>query len=316
MDDLDIGGIDEILKKAAKIRTDIKNGLQCNEVLPTNGGQYKCNGCGENNSWLSAWCFKCGLSKNAKPLNKKIGEKFTYKSVFDVDCNVYNTDQLLEDLQTNQAKKTTEKPREINSTRHSPRGELKIFEYNQDEKKKKSSISSELNKQVNINNVKQVVESAPSSDVESEFNIFSENDIILYDRSRRENKKPKKKLIIKPLSAPSLTQNSGSSSIKCAWEESSAKSPTKTSNFPIKVHRPHSMTNISPQKSSSNLPKRPSSACSRRAVFSTPSVFERLYNNESKIKNKTAQSSPQLLSDNVKLLKTSTVSLVSAPHLQ
>ena len=318
MDELDIGGIEEILKQAAKIRADIKTGLQCKKELPNNKREYKCNGCGEDNSWLSVWCFKCGLGKNAKPMESKPEQLCTLKSKFSVDCNVYNTDQLLGDLQPNQATKIIEKPREINSTRHSPMGELKVFKYDQENQNKKNSGLFAVNKKNIENNMENILKSTVSLDIESEYNNFSQNDIIIYDRG--ENKKSKKKLIIKPLSAPS--QNGRFSPVKNAWDELLLSKQTKpqASNSLIKNSRPHSMTSISPQKAgpeqANSAYKRPNSACSRRTVSATPAVFERLYNNESKIKNRSVQRSPQLMSDKIKLLKTSTVSLTSAPHLQ
>ena len=351
MDDLDIGGIDEILKQAAKIRNDAKSGYLYNDVSAKHIGSYQCNGCGEENSLLSSWCFKCGLRKFGSPPKPKMSHCF---SEGDTKYNVYNTDQI---LQSKPIVTPADKPREINTTKNIVKGEVKVFEYNQ----------SKENKQ-NITGVKdmpvpEIDEGSSMENVGSEAEFlecpsFSSEDIIYYDRC--ETKKSKKRLYIKPLSTPSLLSSTFSpTATKNAWSTPVSKQ-TKPFATPLRVKngrptsasngRPNSASNGRPNSASNGRPNstsngRPNSAskstpqiranslarknfptlkhhnstCSKKSLNNslTPSVFERLYSNETKPKIRTVQSSPHLIgTEKNKNMKTNAVVALAAPQLR
>ena len=310
MDDLDIGGIDEILKQAARIRNDIKVGYLYNDADPNHIGSYKCNGCGEENSLLSSWCFRCGLRKFGSPPKPKLNK--CYSDEGNAACNVYNTDQL---LQSKQAVMMVDKPREINTTKNIVKGEVKVFEYNQS-KENKQNIIEVKDMEVPVIEKRNFVENAGSEGEFLECPSFSSEDIILYDRC--ENKKNKKRLYIKPLSTPSLiTTTAHSTAVKNAW---SSTKQTRPSSTPLRVKntRPNSASKSNPQNRA-NSRKYHNSSCSKKSQNSslTPSVFERLYNNESKPKIRPVQSSPHLIAtDKTKNVKTNTVVTLAAPQLR
>jgi hypothetical protein len=315
MDDIDIGGIDEILKQAARIRNDAKCGYLYNDVKPKHIGSYKCNGCGEENSLVSSWCFRCGLRKFGSPPKLKMNH--CYSNEGNAKCNVYNTDQVLQ----SKSKDVVEvhKPREINTTKNTVKGEVKVFEYDQSSKKKQNVIGV-IDMKLPVMDSDNFEENVASESDSLECPSFSTEDIILYDRC--ESKKSKKRLYIKPMSTPSLTTPTFSPTVtKNAWSTPGAKQ-ARPSSTPLRIKnvRPNSASKVIPQnRPNSSSRKQHSSTCSKKSLNSSlaPSVFERLYNNETKPKIRPVQSSPQLITtEKNKNTKTNTVMALPAPQLR
>lgn len=353
MDDLDVRSIDEILKQAARIRSDTKCAAIYHDNKPKQIGNYKCNGCGEENSMISTWCFRCGLQKFGNPPEKKINT--VYLSHENAKRNIYNTDQILQDLNFKQISSSQEnppKPREINTKTNSARGQVKVFKYNHQtnplEKEKGNNIGTfkienhdkvdpkmkngdskifkfeehegvDLEMKNSDSIYKGSSKDNSSEDDTLERSVFSSEDIILYDRG--ENKKNKKRLYIKPLSTPSLiTTTHSPTAIKNAWSSSSAKQ-AKPSGTPLRTRptRPQSASRPqSPSRNSSLTRKNSHSVCSKKPQNTslTPSVFERLYKNENKPKIRSVQSSPNLTNSLVERNKKSnSVVTLTAPLL-
>ena len=315
MDDIDIGGIDEILKQAARIRNDA-NALYMNkDVNPKYIGSYECKGCGEENSSLSSWCFRCGLSKFAKPSKPQLDVSHSVEN--NTKCHVYNTDQLLE---PKCSERPVNEPREINTTKINAGGDLKVFQYNQSNGSKQDTIEIKYIR-APAPHVESPVENNRSEEESFECPSFSSEDIIIYDRC--ENKKNKKRLYIKPLSSSSLisTTLNSPTTIKNAWATPVTKQARPSSTPPrAKNGRPSSATKPTLQNKPALLPrKHHNSSSSKKSLNSslTPSVFERLYKNEAKPKIRSVQSSPHLITtDKNRKTKPNSVIALSAPQIR
>ena len=64
-DDIDYSGINEILKRAAAIRSQAISISNSSIDLKVISSCYVCKWCSKENSSFSAWCWNCGLKKNA-----------------------------------------------------------------------------------------------------------------------------------------------------------------------------------------------------------------------------------------------------------
>ena len=243
MDDLDVDGIDLLLQKAAKIRAEV--GVHSGQTKQVkSSGSYLCQGCGQENSNYSSWCFECGLPKNQKKQPSCFLKRNPDKTSIP-NYRVYNSEQILDEAENNP--KFESKPREINTTRPDVKGDIQIFKYLEDSKPEPvlevpSTVSL---REMQIDNSSHSDISEPLEQPRDLSAFYSENDIILYTKG--DIKKNKNKVIIKPLSTPNLAAAGGSTMAK-----------------PVKP-RPTNCNKAHADISSFGPPKRPSRSQGRQA---------------------------------------------------
>lgn len=361
MDDIDIGEIEEILKEAARIRKDANTTISDEKLLDKSYlDSYFCKSCGEENSKLSLWCFKCGLQKNKQPNLVHKTEQFTSK------CNVYNCDQILPNNNSTVHVNFND-ARKINSTTSPPRGKVMEFKYNEDKDEPMYRVDSlELDLSLLAENSYSVQQNISQKDrlAHSEIDLSVQNepsDVIIYDRTF-DSKKGRKKLYIKPLSqvetkdvwASTVRRNKKIPFSKTTTEPvrittNGRVSSTSISNLETLNSCPN-FTSSRPNSSSSrqkplsrpqsaNIQNRNNRSCSRPSSSSinknmnsrssgsltsfqkrpnstkTPPVFQRLYENDKKVR-RSIKSSPLLFDiEKSRMVKTSMVAL-TPPNLR